>query len=68
MDASLLKNFHFSERHYLQFRFEAFNSTNHPNWDRPNVNIFQPAAFGTIGSIRNGLNMRQLQMALKFVF
>jgi hypothetical protein len=68
LDGSVLKNFNFNERHYLQFRFEAFNGTNHPNWDRPNVNIFQPAAFGSISAIRNGLNMRQLQMALKYVF
>ncbi|HYP08515.1 MAG TPA: hypothetical protein VER03_19930, partial [Bryobacteraceae bacterium] len=68
MDASLLKNFNFTESQYLQFRFEAFNATNHPNWGNPNVNIFQPAAFGTIGSIRNSSNMRQLQLALKYVF
>jgi hypothetical protein len=65
-DASLLKNFNFTEQHYLQFRFEAFNALNHPNWGNPSVNITNPASFGTIGSTRG--NMRQLQLALKFVF
>jgi hypothetical protein len=67
-DASALKNFNFTERHYLQFRFEAFNALNHPNWGNPNTNANNRTAFGTIGGIRNGTNMRQLQMALKFVF
>jgi hypothetical protein len=65
-DASLLKNFTFTERTYLQFRFEAFNAFNHPNWGNPSVNITNPASFGTIGSTRG--NMRQLQLALKLVF
>jgi hypothetical protein len=66
LDGSLLKNFNFTEARYVQFRFEAFNALNHPNWGNPSVNITNPAGFGTIGNTRN--NMRQLQMALKFVF
>jgi hypothetical protein len=65
-DASLLKNFNFTENQYLQFRFEAFNALNHPNWGNPSVNITNPSAFGTIGNTRG--NMRQLQLALKYVF
>ena len=29
----LFKNFALSERHTVQFRFEAFNWINHPNWN-----------------------------------
>jgi hypothetical protein len=65
-DSSLLKNFNFTEARYVQFRFEAFNALNHPNWSNPSVNITNPSQFGTIGGTRT--NMRQLQMALKFVF
>ncbi len=65
MDASILKNFNFTERTYLQFRFEAFNLPNHPNWGNPNTNPFS-SGFGSIGGTRT--NMRQLQLALKFVF
>jgi hypothetical protein len=65
-DASLLKNFHFNEKHYLQFRWEAFNALNHPNWATPNVNVNSPASFGNITGTRT--NMRQMQLALKYVF
>jgi len=72
LDASLLKNFHFTEATYLQFRFEAFNAPNHPNWGNPNTNIFDDPRyngngnFGRITGTRG--DMRQLQLALKFVF
>lgn len=79
-DFSTLKNFTmpFSEKHNLQFRFEAFNFPNHPNWGNPNTNLasatFQGSsltpsaqgAFGTITGTRT--NMRQLQFALKYSF
>ncbi|HYZ87244.1 MAG TPA: carboxypeptidase-like regulatory domain-containing protein [Bryobacteraceae bacterium] len=65
-DASLLKNFNITEDRYLQFRFEAFNALNHPNWGNPNTNVNNRNTFGTISGTRN--NMRQLQLALKFVF
>jgi hypothetical protein len=68
----MLKNFNFTESTYLQFRFEAFNATNHPNWGNPNTNIFDDRRyngngnFGRITGTRG--DMRQLQLALKFVF
>jgi len=65
-DFSALKNFYlFSEGRYLQFRLEAFNFPNHPNWGNPNTNI-SSAAFGQITGTRG--NMRNLQLALKLVF
>jgi hypothetical protein len=64
-DASMHKNFNFTEQHYLQFRFEAFNAANHPNWSNPNTSVTSPN-FGKITGTRT--SMRQLQMALKFVF
>ena len=75
-DFSTLKDFQFSESHKLQFRFEAFNVSNHPNWGNPNTNagqIVRNAAgvitnngFGVIGGTRT--NMRNLQFALKYIF
>jgi hypothetical protein len=64
-DATAHKNFNFTERHYLQFRWELFNAPNHPNWGNPNSNR-NSNGFGTIGGTRT--NMRQMQLALKFVF
>ncbi len=67
MDWSLFKNFNFSERTRLQFRWETFNSFNHPNFSNPN-STFVPnsAVFGNITT--TATNMRQMQMALKLLF
>jgi hypothetical protein len=64
-DFSTSKDFHFTGQHYLQFRFEAFNFLNHPNWGDPNTTL-SSVAFGRINSTRT--DMRQLQFGLKLVF
>lgn len=66
MDFSMLKDFNFTERHRLQFRFEAFNLPNHPNWDTPNTNITS-ASFGRVTGTRSNV-MRNMQFALKYIF
>ena len=65
-DFSMHKDFAFTERQRLQFRFESFNFSNHPNWNNPNTNINSGSTFGTITSTRT--NMRNLQFALKYSF
>ncbi|MBI2686893.1 MAG: TonB-dependent receptor [Acidobacteria bacterium] len=78
-DFSTLKNFNlgFAEGHQMQFRFEAFNIPNHPNWGNPDANagqiqrdaagnITNPGNFGVITGTRG--NMRNLQLALKYIF
>jgi hypothetical protein len=76
-DFSMMKDFRFTEQKRLQFRFEAFNFPNHPNWGNPDGNVNsgtavagQPLApssnFGRITSTRT--NMRNLQFGLKFYF
>ncbi len=64
-DFSLLKDTRIRERHTLQFRFEAFNFPNHPNWNPPPVNVLSPATFGVVTSART---MRDLQFSLKYIF
>ncbi len=66
-DWSLFKNFSFTERTKLQFRWENFNALNHPNFTNPN-STFIPGStnFGNITSTRT--DMRQMQMALKLMF
>jgi hypothetical protein len=79
-DFSTLKDFNITERSYLQFRFECFNCSNHPNFADPGERIsynkidsngFAIPGTGTFGAItatRNGIDMRQLQFSLKLVF
>ena len=79
-DFSTLKNFNFTERRYLQFRFEAFNAANHPNWGDPGVSLNAnllggsgvpipgTGSFGQITSTRSGIDMRELQFSLKLIF
>jgi hypothetical protein len=64
-DFSLIKNTRIRERQYLQFRFEAYNFENHPNWNIPSNNVLVPSTFGVITSAKT---MRQLQVALKYSF
>jgi hypothetical protein len=70
----------YNEHHQLQFRAEAFNLLNHPNWGGPNQNIFAGAAipgqpstaahqgFGVISTLAFGIPMRQLQLGMKYTF
>jgi hypothetical protein len=79
-DAEIHKVFQmpYKETHRLQFRFEAFNALNHPNWGMPSLNILSGAAqpgqpataahqnFGVVSSTSGA--MRQLQLGLKYSF
>jgi hypothetical protein len=64
-DFSALKNIRIRENHSLQFRFEAFNFSNHPNWNYPATDARTPATFGNVTTART---MRELQFGLKYVF
>jgi hypothetical protein len=64
-DATLMRNIHIWERQSLNFRFEAFNALNHPNWNIPSSDARSPSTFGVITSAKT---MRQLQLALKYTF
>jgi hypothetical protein len=63
-DLSLLKDFHYTERIYAEFRAEAFNTFNHPHFDNPTTDIQSP----TGGQILSAGDPRQLQVALKIYF
>ena len=56
-DFSVHKEFRIAENHAVQFRFEAFNFLNHPNWGNPDVTIISPS-FGKIRTTRT--NMREI--------
>lgn len=64
-DFSTIKNFRFLETREVEFRFEAFNFPNHPNWGRPNPTQTS-VSFGRVTS--TATLMRSLQFGLKLNF
>jgi hypothetical protein len=69
-DLGLHRDFHVTERFLVQFRAEAFNLANHPNFNLPEFRISQNA-YGTISGtafpFQTGAQ-RQIQFAAKLVF
>jgi len=73
---ALQKNFHVipgQENHVLTFRGEAFNFTNHPNWDTPaNDGSINNPTSGTFGQVTSKgqtyASDRQLQFSLRYAF
>jgi hypothetical protein len=58
------KAFHITESAFVQFRAEAFNFPNHPNWDGFSTD---PTA-QTFGMVTNKTSQRELQLSLRFSF
>jgi hypothetical protein len=69
-DVSLLKNFAFSERAKLEFRVEAFNIWNHPQFEGNSNTGGLGKSFGSgnFGQITAAFDPRELQLGLKLVF
>lgn len=66
LDFSIFKNFAIRESVKLEFRAEAFNALNHPNFDAPNLALGN-ALYGQITTAANNLP-RNIQFGLKLVF
>ena len=67
LDSSVFKYFNFTETVRLQFRAEAFNTTNTPQFGQPgSLNFQNPSTFSSITSTRN--NPRLVQFALKLFY
>lgn len=65
IDFAVFKRFRMTERHTLQFRAEAFNLANHPNFNEPGSSIGTPQTFGVISTARPA---RIIQFGLKYLF
>ena len=64
-DFALMKRFRYKERLSAQFRAEAFNLFNTPQFGRADTNL----ASGSFGSVSSTINPpRNLQLALKLEF
>ena len=69
-DLSLLKNFAFTERFKMEFRAEAFNIWNHPQFEG-NANtggLGNNFGSGSFGQITSAYDPRELQLGLKLKF
>ena len=64
VDLSLFKNFSLAESRRVQFRAEAFNVLNHPNFALPENDLASPV----FGQILQAAPPRLLQLAVKFLF
>ena len=63
-DISVLKNFRFSEHLNTQFRWETFNTFNHPNFDGVSGNF----GSGNFGQVTSARDPRAMQFGLKVEF
>lgn len=69
LDFSLFKNFNITESITGQFRAEAFNLTNTPQFAQPGNLNFTTSNFSQITNMRNGSeSSRRIQLALKIFF
>jgi hypothetical protein len=66
LDLGLHKEFSFTERKKIQFRFEAFNATNHPNFTGPTQSYFVNTVSGA--ALTRTRDNRDIQVAVKFLF
>jgi hypothetical protein len=64
IDFGAIKSFPIRERYKVQFRAEAFNLFNHPNFNNPNASV----SASTFGTITGAGSPRVLQLALKAMF
>jgi hypothetical protein len=65
-NAGLFKSFKFTEKTGAQFRAEAFNLLNHPNWGSASFNPTNLSTFGKITS-KTG-DVRNLQLSIRLFF
>jgi hypothetical protein len=64
---SIFRTFRLSESVNLQFRAEALNATNHPNFANPQADI-NNATFGFITSTYGPNQSRQRRFGMRFSF
>jgi hypothetical protein len=65
LDMAIARVFTINERMHLQFRGEAFNTANHPNFQQPNATQ-NGSTFGKIAATL--VDNREIQLAMKFIF
>lgn len=64
---TLSKDFFITEGHRIQFRAEAYNWLNHPNWGFNSDNL-NPRNGANFGKVNNKSGNREMQFALRYQF
>jgi hypothetical protein len=64
-DIGVFKDFNFTERYRLQFRYEAFNLFNYTNFNRPGSNVSAPASYARVTAAQPA---RVMQFGMKLYF
>jgi hypothetical protein len=68
-DMALYKDFHFHETAFIEFRAEAFNVFNHPNFNNPNASVNENGTVNaSYGAITSAKDPRIMELALRFEF
>ena len=72
-DSSLVKKFKITEHQAINFRAEAYNLFNHPNFGGMSTNINNASTFGQLSSTlgtqsNNGTGARTMQLTLRYDF
>ncbi|MGP0021507.1 MAG: carboxypeptidase regulatory-like domain-containing protein [Candidatus Sulfotelmatobacter sp.] len=69
-DLALLKNFAVTEKFRVEFRAEAFNTFNHPQFEgNSNLGgISTNVGAGDFGQVKNAYDPREFQLAIKFIY
>ena len=64
----MLKDFAFTDKAYLQLRFESFNTLNHAVFAAPNVSSATASNFGYVTAVAANSQPRQIQLGARIVF
>ena len=67
MDATLTKNFNFTERFKGQFQGQVFNIANTPQFSQPDGNLNDGGGFGKVTSLRYA-SEREIQLSIRVIF
>jgi hypothetical protein len=68
LDSGLFRDFAVRERLRIQFRAEALNVLNHPNFANPGADVSLPSTFGFVTSTATNANPREFRFATRVFF